>query len=173
MGALGFHGPPFVDAVLGVCSRSLSDPTPTALRPQPLSNRGLGMVCPHVSCWKQVDLAVYGHHHSYQRTCKVVGEVCEGMSSQGHAERGQDYVAPVHVVLGMAGMGLSQNMVSPRPEWVEYATDREFGLGMLVADRSKLRLSFVLDADGQVTTSIFFGLFLGCFACLEPGIMTS
>lgn len=118
---------------------------------------------------------MYGHHHSYQRTCKVVGEVCEGMSSQGHAEGSQDYVAPVHVVLGMAGMGLSQNMVSPRPEWVEYATDREFGLGMLVADRSKLRLSFVLDADGQVITFFFFVrlfFFFGGFACLEPGTIT-
>lgn len=98
---------------------------------------------------------MYGHHHSYQRTCKVVGEVCKGMSSQGPAEGGRGYVAPVHVVLGMAGMGLSQNMVSPRPEWMEYGTDREFGLGMLVADRSKLRLSFVLDTDGQVTTIVF------------------
>ncbi|CAM9414414.1 unnamed protein product [Laminaria digitata] len=99
----------------------------------------------------EVDLGVYGHHHSYQRTCKVLGEVCKGVSSQSPAvEGGEGYVAPVHVVLGMAGMGLSQNMASPRPEWVEYATDREFGLGMLVADRSKLRLSFILDTDGQV-----------------------
>ncbi|CAN0549640.1 unnamed protein product, partial [Ectocarpus sp. 8 AP-2014] len=43
----------------------------------------------------QVDLAVYGHHHSYQRTCRVANETCY-----------QDYTAPVHVVMGMAGMGL-------------------------------------------------------------------
>lgn len=48
-------------------------------------------------------------------------------------------------------------MVSPRPEWVEYATDREFGLGMIVADSSKLQLSFILDADGQVTSLVYFG----------------
>ncbi|CAM9954384.1 unnamed protein product [Hapterophycus canaliculatus] len=98
----------------------------------------------------QVDLALYGHHHSYQRTCKVANEVCLGMSSDDPAVQNQGYRAPVHVVLGMAGMGLSQNMVSPSPEWVEYATDREFGLGMIVADSSKLQLSFLLDTDGQV-----------------------
>lgn len=46
-------------------------------------------------------------------------------------------------------------MVNPRPEWVEYATDREFGLGMIVADSSKLQLSFILDADGQVKSFTF------------------
>lgn len=98
-----------------------------------------------------MDLAVYGHHHSYQRTCKVEGAVCKGVSSGRTVGGGDSYTAPVHVVLGMAGMGLSQNMVTPRPAWVEYGSDREFGLGMLVADRSKLQLSFVLDVDGQVS----------------------
>jgi len=46
-------------------------------------------------------------------------------------------------------------MVSPRPEWVEYASDREFGLGMIVADSSKLQLSFILDSDSQVMA--YFG----------------
>lgn len=88
------------------------------------------------------------------------GGVCKGISSgypaHPRAEKtgtslGDDgYVAPVHVVVGMAGMGLSQNMVEPRPEWVEYATDREFGLGMVVASRTMLKLSFILDSDGQV-----------------------
>lgn len=90
------------------------------------------------------------------------GEVCKGISSgypPGKEERGlgegtpsldEGYVAPVHVVMGMAGMGLSQNMVEPRPAWVEYATDREFGLGMIIADSSMLKLSFILDSDGQV-----------------------
>lgn len=77
--------------------------------------------------------------------------VCKGMSAQSNLEGDGGYVASVHVVMGMAGMGTSQNMVSSRPEWVEYSTDREFGLGMLVADESKLQLSFILDSDGQVS----------------------
>lgn len=103
----------------------------------------------------QVDLSVYGHHHSYQRTCKVEDMVCKGLSSENSEGDNDGYVAPVHVVLGMAGMGLSQNMVNPPPEWIEYATDREFGLCTLVADRSKLQLSFILNSDGQVRGVVF------------------
>ncbi|CAN0414552.1 unnamed protein product, partial [Ectocarpus sp. 13 AM-2016] len=57
----------------------------------------------------QVDLAVYGHHHSYQRTCRVANETCLGPSSRSYSSQYQeheDYTAPVHVVMGMAGMGL-------------------------------------------------------------------
>ena len=82
--------------------------------------------------------------------------VCKGLSSENSEGGNGGYVAPVHVVLGMAGKGLSQNMVSPPPEWIEYATDREFGLCTLVADRSKLQLSFILDSDGQVRGEMCF-----------------
>ena len=49
---------------------------------------------------------MYGHHHSYQRTCLVANEVCLGVSSTGPIEQNEEYRAPVHVVLGAAGMGL-------------------------------------------------------------------
>lgn len=52
--------------------------------------------------------------------------------------------------LVLCSLPQSHNMASPRPEWVEYATDREFGLGMIVADSSRLQLSFLLDSDSQV-----------------------
>lgn len=71
-------------------------------------------------------------------------------SGGGYPLGNEGYVAPVHVVVGMAGMGLSQNMVEPRPEWVEYATDQEFGLGMIVANSTTLKLSFILDSDDRV-----------------------
>lgn len=45
----------------------------------------------------KVDLALWGHHHSYQRTCPVYALKC----TPG---------APVHVVIGMAGQGLSHNL---------------------------------------------------------------
>jgi len=41
-----------------------------------------------------VDLVIAGHHHSYQRTCRVVAGAC-------------DDVGPMHVVAGNAGAGLS------------------------------------------------------------------
>lgn len=45
----------------------------------------------------KVDLALWGHHHSYQRSCQVYKEKC----TPG---------APIHVVIGMAGQGLSHNL---------------------------------------------------------------
>ena len=45
----------------------------------------------------KVDLALWGHHHSYQRTCPVYQEKC----TDG---------APIHIVIGMGGQGLSTNV---------------------------------------------------------------
>jgi hypothetical protein len=49
----------------------------------------------------QVDLAVCGHHHSYQRTCPLANGTCAGYDGGG-AARG-----PVYLVIGNAGAGLS------------------------------------------------------------------
>ena len=51
----------------------------------------------------RVDLGLYGHHHSYQRTCQVYRNQCLAPSGDAF------YHAPVHAVVGMAGQGLSQN----------------------------------------------------------------
>ncbi len=45
----------------------------------------------------KVDLALWGHHHSYQRTCPVYQEVC----TEG---------ATTHIVIGMGGQSLSKNV---------------------------------------------------------------
>ena len=45
----------------------------------------------------QVDLALWGHYHSYQRTCPVYQEVC----TEG---------ATTHIVIGMGGQSLSTNV---------------------------------------------------------------
>eukprot|EP01118_Nematostelium_gracile_P011370 TRINITY_DN401_c0_g1_i3.p1 TRINITY_DN401_c0_g1~~TRINITY_DN401_c0_g1_i3.p1 ORF type:complete len:559 (+),score=114.40 TRINITY_DN401_c0_g1_i3:100-1776(+) len=53
-----------------------------------------------------VDVAFWGHHHSYQRTCQVYNLTC--------VEQGT-----VHVVIGMAGMGLSKNIQKDLPPYFE------------------------------------------------------
>ena len=53
---------------------------------------------PPVPQESKVDLALWGHHHSYQRTCRVYREACV------------DEGGVIHVVIGMAGAGLSQNI---------------------------------------------------------------
>jgi len=46
----------------------------------------------------KVDLALWGHHHSYQRTCKVYQEQCvDG--------------ATTHIVIGMGGRDLSTDLI--------------------------------------------------------------
>ena len=47
-----------------------------------------------------VDVALWGHHHSYQRTCPVYRQKC---CSNGKA--------PVHVVIGMAGRELAIDLI--------------------------------------------------------------
>ena len=46
-----------------------------------------------------VDIALWGHHHSYQRTCPVQQQKC----TEG---------SPVHLVIGMGGQGLSKDIRS-------------------------------------------------------------
>jgi hypothetical protein len=63
-----------------------------------------------------VDLAVYGHHHSYQRTCKLFDGKC---LTAGNDEE-DNYVAPVHIVVGSAGYDLSKNIEHATPKYFEY-----------------------------------------------------
>jgi len=75
----------------------------------------------------KVDLALWGHHHSYQRTCPVYEEKC--------VDHGV-----VHVVIGMAGMGLSQNLQKETPEWITYVDDQNFGFTQMKTTENKLEM---------------------------------
>lgn len=57
-----------------------------------------------------VDLSFQGHHHSYQRTCPVHKNKCRGYGDDGVP------LAPVHLVIGNAGAGLSINVHTEQPE---------------------------------------------------------
>ncbi|CAM9462002.1 unnamed protein product [Discosporangium mesarthrocarpum] len=97
-----------------------------------------------------VDLALWGHHHSYQRSCKVLGEECRGYSSppSGSGSR-RGGTAPMHAVVGMAGMSLSRNLMEPRPQYMEYTNANEWGIAMMEANATSMHVSFLLDVDGQ------------------------
>lgn len=66
----------------------------------------------------QVDVALWGHHHSYQRTCAVAKEVC----TPG---------APVHMVIGMAGYDLSHNLLPTLPPYMVVALDTDWSVFLL------------------------------------------
>lgn len=76
-----------------------------------------------------VDLAFWGHHHSYQRTCPVNNEVC-GLN------------LPIHVVIGMAGHDLSQNLLPEQPTWIEYVDDDEWGYTVIQTSEDILMMSY-------------------------------
>jgi len=78
----------------------------------------------------KVDMAWWGHHHSYQRSCPVFNETCK----EG---------ATVHVVIGMGGMGLSQNIQPEAPRWLDIVNDQEYGYSRLFINRTSLRMQFL------------------------------
>jgi len=57
-----------------------------------------------------VDVTWHGHHHSYQRTCPVQKGACVKPRSDGSV------AAPVHLVIGHGGAGLSPNVHLLRPK---------------------------------------------------------
>lgn len=61
----------------------------------------------------RVDLTWHGHHHSYQRTCPLFRHQC----MPPHADGSQ--AAPVHLVIGHAGAGLSWGVSPQPPSWIQ------------------------------------------------------
>jgi hypothetical protein len=84
-----------------------------------------------------VDLAFWGHHHSYQRTCPVYQEKC--------VKNG-----PVHVVVGAGGQGLSTNIQVPKPSHFEFVECEYYGYGRMRVTKNEIAFEFVSDIDGLV-----------------------
>ena len=87
----------------------------------------------------RVDLALWGHHHSYQRTCPVAEEVC--------TEKGI-----THVVIGMGGQGLSTN-IWPKaltPKWIQVVDDHHHGFSEFTANASTLTFQYIRNVDEGV-----------------------
>ncbi|KAJ4971668.1 hypothetical protein NE237_004767 [Protea cynaroides] len=61
---------------------------------------------------EQVDLALWGHVHNYERTCAVYQNSCKSMPMKDangiNTYNNTNYSAPVHAVIGMAGFTLDQ-----------------------------------------------------------------
>ncbi|XP_064404192.1 uncharacterized protein LOC135349586 [Halichondria panicea] len=85
----------------------------------------------------KVDLAMWGHHHSYQRTCPVFNSVC----TEG---------ATTHVVIGMGGQGLSKNIHLIKPAYMEVVDVDHWGYSWFSANATTLLFQFVRDSDGKI-----------------------
>jgi predicted phosphodiesterase len=82
--------------------------------------------------WHQhkVDLCLWGHHHSYQRTKKVFHEK---VNAQG----------TVHIVVGTGGVGLSKNCMKTPPAYYEVVDCGHFGYGRIRVSKQELAWEFV------------------------------
>ncbi|MEW5311981.1 MAG: hypothetical protein WDW38_003647 [Sanguina aurantia] len=94
----------------------------------------------------KVDLLLHGHHHTYQRTCPVYQGQCMGLDPDGSP------LAPIYVVIGNAGAGLSTNFLTPDPDWLQ-AMNLWWGILRLEINGTSLHAELVSDKDGSVQDS--------------------
>jgi len=84
----------------------------------------------------RVNLCLWGHHHSYQRSCPVYQENCQNKSSKG----GSQY--PIHVIIGMAGQSLTQNLEDKLPPWMVIVDNQEYGYSRIFTNESTLHFQY-------------------------------
>jgi hypothetical protein len=94
-----------------------------------------------------VDMTWHGHHHSYQRTCPVHKGACQGYSPEDGSARGT-----VHLVIGHAGAGLTENVeAEPAPHWEVIRL--WWGFLRVRASGTELLGEVVSDSDGGLMDS--------------------
>ncbi|XP_062502844.1 uncharacterized protein LOC134179856 [Corticium candelabrum] len=84
-----------------------------------------------------VDLALWGHHHSYQRSCPVYNETCTASGT-------------THVVIGMAGQSLSHTFRPIKPVWAVYLDDKHHGYSRFEANGTHLTFTYIRNDDNDV-----------------------
>jgi len=94
----------------------------------------------------KVDLAFYGHVHSYERTCPVYQSQCIVNASNHYSG---PFQATTHVVVGGAGASLSEFTTS-KIQWSHF-TDFDHGFVKLTAfNHSSLLFEYKKSRDGNV-----------------------
>lgn len=92
----------------------------------------------------RVDVALWGHHHSAQRTCPVVNQTCAASSDD----------APVHIVTGAAGAGFSTNIEIVKPSWIEFVEDSVHGYIRAKVRGNYLQMDFISGNDRSVLDTV-------------------
>lgn len=90
-----------------------------------------------------VDVMLAGHHHSYQRTCPVLGGECQAGRARG----------TVHVCVGNAGAAFYDNGADPRPAWVEFEAQTTHGYARLAVGAGRFAIEAVDSRTGRVVDS--------------------
>jgi len=101
----------------------------------------------------RVDVVLWGHHHSYQRTCYVINQTCMAKpdthisnTTTTAVYRTNKYVAPVHFVIGMGGALLTR-LQPVQPDHMLYVNGLEYGYAIVEVDSNKsFHLSFITES---------------------------
>jgi len=86
----------------------------------------------------QVDLCLWAHYHSYERTCPVYQETCMGTPELNPG-------APIHLVIGMAGAALDVASYMGK-DWSVYH-DQEYGYSVITTTESTLSMQFYTNSN--------------------------
>ncbi|GAQ85317.1 purple acid phosphatases superfamily protein [Klebsormidium nitens] len=95
----------------------------------------------------KVELALWGHHHSYQRTCPVYQDRCI------RANADDSFAATVHLVIGMGGAGTCLNIKPVAPGWTEYVNVEQHGYLRMTVNETRLLFEFIGNNEGSVLDS--------------------
>ncbi|KAL0420865.1 UNVERIFIED_CONTAM: putative inactive purple acid phosphatase 1 [Sesamum latifolium] len=97
----------------------------------------------------KVDIAVYGHAHSYERTCPIYQNICTNNEKRYY--RGS-LNGTIHVVAGGGGASLT-DFSTLKPNWSIFR-DVDYGFVKLTAfDHSNLLFEYKKSSDGKVYDS--------------------
>ena len=96
-----------------------------------------------------VDLAIYGHDHHYERTYPVFEENVLSTSSGNISDPYYNPPGPIHIVQGNAGRSIYDGLEDPQPNWSAY---RELSYGYTKFDVTKdsLHFIFIRNDDGSI-----------------------
>jgi len=75
----------------------------------------------------KVDLALYGHYHNYERSCRVYKEICGN--------------GTIHVVIGMGGANLTTSWM-PQPKWSLIRDAKHYGYSVIQTDEDSLHFQY-------------------------------
>ena len=97
----------------------------------------------------QVDLAIWGHDHHYERTYPVFEENVYSNNSGNLDDPFYKPGATIHIVAGMAGRSTYDGLEEPQPLWSAYR-EVAYGYTLFEATYTSINYKFIRNSDNQV-----------------------
>jgi hypothetical protein len=97
----------------------------------------------------QVDLAIWGHDHHYERTYPVFEEDVYSNNSGSQNDPFYKPGATIHIVAGMAGRSTYDGLEEPQPLWSAYR-EVAYGYTLFEATNTSINYKFIRNSDMQI-----------------------